>query len=287
MTLISPARFRVTKADLAAPQTDPARQAALGVMAHPTHSVVLTVVRAGDAAATETTFFAAGADAPVVAQSGDAETADLAAFPSVALATVAIDERVGLSELPAISGDVLELDLTAFAALLAVADAERSALLRAELAREVRPRPVITSELLEASLREGLAGRDTRWSVTAAAAVTPVDLRSATGAMAAGLGELLQERLVAPVEGGYTLTPDGRLVAATLGQLVTVARLTLVRPEGTVAPLTVLRAATAVWLCSWEGERVTLVPATVAGALTAVRRMLEGGGAAPTVAPGS
>lgn len=290
MTLLSPARFRVTKKDLATPPADPERRAAFDVMARPRHSVVLLVMRAGDTAATETTFFCGPADGPVVAQSEDAEGVELALLPSVALATVAIDEQIGISDLAAIAGDVLGLGLPAFAALLAAADVTRQTALRAALAREARPRPAITAELLESMLRDGLASRDTRWAVTAAAAVTPADLRTATGAMAAGIGELQQEGLLEPGPGGYALTRDGAAIATTLGQLVTVARLTLVRPDGVVAPMPILRAASAIWLCSWDDAhgarpRVILVPATVAGALTAIRRLLEGGEGLPPPAP--
>jgi hypothetical protein len=289
MTLLSPTRFRVTKADLAAASADPARKAALEVMARPRHSVALMLLRAGETAASETTFFCGPADGPIVAQADDAGGAELALLPSAAIATVAIDELVGISDLAAVTGDVLELGLAGFAALLAAADASQSASLRARLAREVRSRPPLNAELLEAMLRDGLAAQDTRWAVTAAALVTPADLRSATGAMAAGIGELQQARLLEPAAGGYALTQDGSVVAATFGQLVTVARLTLVRPSGDVVPLPIFRAATAIWLALWTDARgarprVTLVPATVAGALTQIRRMLEGG-MEPAAAP--
>jgi len=294
--LLAPTRFQIDRAELAsalagtvgAASADPQRAAALRVLADPDHLVVVLANRAGSPLWSATRFVVGKGDAGVVARADASDGTDAASavelvlLPSPALAAVAIDDLVGLTEVVALSGSTLELSLAGYAAVLACADALQAATLRARAARQPLATFPVTAELLEAQLRQGLAASDTRWAVTAAQPITPGDLGTATGSLAAGLGELQQEGLVTPAAHGFELTRDGVLLASMFGSLIVTAQLALVAAAGMmeplVAPLGIFRASTAIWLAAWSdggsSARVTLIPATIGGALSVVERLV-------------
>jgi len=241
--------------------------------------VRLVVVAAQQAGANERseTRFALAAQGSVTAQDASAGALDLALLPSVTLAIVMIDDLLGLSRTPAMTGPALSLTLTAFATLCAAADATQAAALRSRVERASAARLfALTADVCETQLRDGLAGIDSRWAVTAAHFALAADLAAATGRCADGLRELESAGLIS----GGAFTRPGDELAITLGQITACGRVTLVTggESAIVAPLGVLRTVTAIWFCSYDAAsgRVTLAPVAVAGALEALRLMFEG-----------
>lgn len=291
--LIMPARLRLTRDELATvvrdgrlpsgeSVTDEAR-VALRTALDPKRLTVVLSAPAGGEHWRETRFAVGGSDGPVAAEAAANGALDLALLPSPALAAVMIDDLLGLTAYPAASGPSLELTLSGFAVLCAAADAHQEALLQARLRREAAPRTVLTADSCEAYLRRGLDTNDSRWAVTAARLALATDLRGVVGTCPAGLDEVTRLGIVEATTGGRALTAAGLVLATTFTQLVYSGNLTLVaadREGGIVAPLAVLRSIGAIWLASLDARggrtRVTLVPATVAGALEVVRRMLAG-----------
>jgi hypothetical protein len=239
---------------------------------------------AGSPSVLETVFLTGAPDGPVVAQALG-ERVELALLPSAAAAALAIDELLHLTDVPVESGQGgWAFSLGGYAALLALADGVQRSYLEARLARRPYPRPSFTAEALQGLLDDGLAATDTRWAVTAAKLVTPVDLASARDRLASGMDELVRARLAERGrDGSVTFTEQGYEVAAPLGQLLAFGTVTVrvaVGPERTVlGHTTVLRGMFRIFLGTWtfEGEeaQVRLTPVSALTAIEFVRGMFE------------
>jgi hypothetical protein len=248
---------------------------------------MLTVVtnRAGRPAWTET-LLAQGAPAGPFALVACSDTeADLALLPTVNQVVTMLDDLLQFTMLPAPPGDTaLTLDLTGYAAALAMADVLQVARLGARLARERRPLPVLTPELLEGQLAKGTRTADTRWAVTAAQMAGPADLRPAAGKMAVGLAALQAAGLVGPAGQGFALTDAGFQLADAFTELFNTAAVTMAETAGAdrigVGHVTVYRCTTSIWMATWSGggaqdARVRLMQVSSASALRFVRALLE------------
>jgi len=241
-------------------------EAALGVVADP--ALLLSVVAnvAGQPVWTEAVFLRGDSESPFVSQAVEDGMFDFAVLPTVTQAAILVDEMLGLTALPSQVGtEPVPLDLMGYAAVLAAADGLQSGRLEARLSRERLPELVLTPDLLELQLVEGLANTDTRWAITAGRMVCPTDLGYALGRMEEGIAALEAAALVEPRQGGHTLTLAGYALAAALGDLVYVGSLSLALASSgdryPLAHVSVLRTAFAIWLATWtaaEGSQAAL-----------------------------
>jgi hypothetical protein len=267
-------------------QLKPEVAATLQVAAAPAQLLSVLVNRAGQPDWQEAIFLKGRGNLPFVAQSADGELLDLALLPTTTDALLAIDELLGLTDLVAVpSGGLYQLDLGAYAALLATADALQVARLRARLSRQAQPEPVFSAELLEEQLQEGLRASDTRWAVTAGQFVCPARLESVQGRLGNGMAALGRAGLMATEAGGGTLTGEGFVLASALGQIVNTAGLTVVvrgeeRDGFVAANLTFFRCVTSIWVVTWsevmeQAAQARVFALTAPLALELVRGLLE------------
>jgi hypothetical protein len=250
---------------------------------------VLTVLAlfAGDPNLRHVSFLQGQSENPVVIQRRDERGWDLTLLPTIAQAIVMVDDLLSLTRLPSqLGGKAVELDLPAYVAILAAADAIQTARLAARVSRSRVPAPTLTANLLAEQLEKGLASRDTRWAVTAARLTAPVDLGIAKGQMARGIEKLQSLGFVKPVPNGYGLTKAGLNVAGPLGHLLNASGLVLVMADAaggnqtTVATMNLFRTMASIWLAMWtnvrdDNAKLRVMEVSAAGALRLMRGMLE------------
>lgn len=264
----------------------PDAEAALHIVVAPGHLLSIVLNRAGQADWREVLFFAGTGAGPHVAVAKTNTQFDLALLPLEAQATVLIDDLFGFTALPAAPGHKLvALDLTGYAAILAAADLVQAARLQERTSRgEIQPAPVITPQSLQAQLEQGLQRQDTRWAVTAARKVCPVDLAAAVGKMAEGITVLVRAGLAVTSAGGHSLTPAGYRLASALGQIVTTGGTALSVARGdvpfTIAHFTVFRTTLAIWIAAWRQvststAAVDMLEVSAAAALQLVGSLLD------------
>jgi hypothetical protein len=268
--------------------------AMLRVVAEPARVLSLTYNRAGSENWAQTAILR-GFDSCFVAESANADKFDLALFPSAAQVAVLIDEHLNLTDLYSQAGKApLQVSLPGFVAWLAVADALQTAYLEARRSRKAEQVPMLTAQLLEAQLREGLTHKDTRWAVTSAQPVSPINLGLASGRMAAGVSELQAAGVLTPGKPGYTFTEMALAMASALGQLIASAGLTVAdtKQDGGVgvSHFTLFRAATAISLANWktvtqDDAQVEIAELSAAQALLFLRSVLDPSAAASIEMP--
>ncbi|RPI28245.1 MAG: zinc ribbon domain-containing protein [Acidobacteria bacterium] len=197
----------------------------LRLAADPAGMLSCTVNAAGDATWTEVLLLHGGApDGPFVALQTQDGKYDLTLLPRTVEAISLVESVLGLPDFsrhpdtPSVT-----LNLVAYAAFLATADAQQTTWLRTRLARTPPAIPVLTPDLLETRLNEGFTHADTRWSVTAGQRICPFDLKATGGRMAAGLAALDTADLVGPVPRGYGFTPKGHAIITPFVELVKTA----------------------------------------------------------------
>lgn len=264
----------------------PELDAALRVAAAPERLLLVRAVRVGAPAARQTLLVRTAGRPEVVAFTFDGTDYDLVLVPNSHLAVVLIDEMLLLTDLGTGDGtEILELDLPALAALLALVDAATAATYATRLGRQPTPTEVVASPAnLTALWDQGVEHDDTRWAVTAVRAVAPIDLAPQREHLAGGLATLARLGLVTGSGDGTRTTEQGRLLATVLGQLLVAANLVVAIVEDghhvPIAPVTLLRTATTIWVASWSQPigsepRVTFAELTSEGALALLCDLLE------------
>jgi hypothetical protein len=261
---------------------------ALHLAANPGRMLSCLVNTSGEPAWKEVKFFQAKeAEGPFVALDKHDDRYDFALLPGVNEAETYIGQLLGLTELSAQpDGPEVALSLAAYIALLAGADALQTTHLRVRLGRSRPAKPVLTSDLLERELGEGLSHPDTRWAVAAGRHICPVDFAGTAGRMATGLAALQSAGLVRPIQRGYGLTPPGEQVTDALANLARTAGLTLAIPGShnriTVAQTSMFLCTQAIWIASWsdvsaDDARLRLIRANASGLRAYVRGLLAPG----------
>ncbi len=258
--------------------------AALRAAANPTRVLAVTSYYAGDDNLRSVAFIQGSDGEHFVMQDQVVQGWDLVLLPTAAQAVVLVDELLTLSALPARAGAAdVELDLPAYAALLAAADLRQDERLNARRARSQQRTLLLTADALEEALRKGLTATDTRWAVTAARLVSPVGLGAASGQLASGLERLQAAGLVERARGGFAPTEAGLGFMGSLGYLLNASAFTLGVAEGegqtTVEILSLFRTMASIWLALWTSDAqneaaVHLLEVSGAGALRAVRDLL-------------
>lgn len=279
-----PAKALADTGALANGGLSPEADAALRVAAAPTRLVSVVSALAGSPSVLETVFLSSSPDGPIVAQA-ITDRVELALLPTAAHAAVAVDELLRLTDVPVEPGEEgWSFSLAGYAALLALSDAIQRSYLEARLSRRPGPKPEFTARDLEDVLAAGLAAIDTRWAVTAAKYVCPLELASARGKLADGVAELVSAGLAERGAGGAVSTTQmGYEVAASLGQLLAFGGLSVkvaTAPErALLAQTTVLRGMFRIWLGTWSPDgasmRVRLTGVSALSAIEFVRGMLE------------
>lgn len=231
-------------------------QAALAIAAAPQRLLTVRVNRAGQQAWAETNYFQGAGEAVAAVAAGEHRW-DVALLPTTLHAAAMVNDHLQLTALPSLpGGKVIDFDLPGYAAVLAMTDAVQTARLGARLAREQRPMPLLTAEVLEGMLQKGLDATDTRWAVTASRLTSPTNLRPLLGQMAAGLRGLIAAELVETGLAGAALTASGAALAGALGELISCGAVVMAASSGsdqvTVAHTGVFRCTTAIWLATWS-----------------------------------
>lgn len=260
-------------------------EAALRVASDPRRMVSVLSLFAGDPNLRQVTFIQGAADTPVVVQRRDERGWDLVLLPSVAQAVVMVDDLLSLSRLPSQpSSAALELDLAGYAALLASADVLQSGRLAARASRAKLPPATLTLERLTEQFEAGLKAVDTRWAVTAARLVAPVDLRHAGARLSKGLEQLQRLGLIKSEQGGAAFTKEGFNVAGPLGYLLNASGLVVtdasVGEHASLGTMNLFRTMASIFGLIWTevqetDGKVRLRETSAAGALSGVRAMLE------------
>ncbi|MGW4768088.1 SH3 domain-containing protein [Nocardia sp. NPDC004278] len=261
---------------------------ALRIAADPARTVVITANRAGQASWKSALLLHGDENDTFVMQAGTGDDGfDFAVVPTLAQATVLVDELLDLTSYgPGASSPPIDLDLIAFAALLAATDTAQEARLAGGLGRKVTPGPPELRALeLEEQLAKGLASGDTRWALPAAQGAAPVSLAAAAGRMTEGLARLALLGLVRlEALGSYRFTHAGTAVARTFGQLLTtgsIAVFTGAAAERTaLAHFTVFRSTFTTRFAFWSelaarNPRVELFETTAEVALRLVHDVLD------------
>jgi hypothetical protein len=210
---------------------------------------------------------------------------DFVLLPDVKETVLHVSQMLSLPELPT-QPDALAvtLDLFAFAALVAGADAVQATALRARLARVHSAKPILTPELLESELEKALSHPETNWAAAAAHHVSPVKLASACGRMTVGIAALQSAGLVRPVQRGFVFTETGEQTANGFNNLVKTAALTLsVLHKGEwvkAAHASLFVCANDIWIATWSdvssaNASIQLIRASAAGAREHIRDLLE------------
>jgi hypothetical protein len=266
----------------------------LRVAADPAHVVIVTANRAGQEAWIAALLLRGGEGETFVMQAGvDGGGVDFAVLPTLSQATVLVDELLDLTAYgPGSGGSAsVDLSLSAFAALLAAADAAQETRLAAVLARDTEPEPPqLTAHSLREQLAKGLRSADTRWAVPAAVRAVPVALGAAAGQMEEGLSGLALLGLVRPVtEGRFQFSDEGSALARSFGQLTTTGNLAVVTDAAhgrtALAHLTMFRSPFTTRFVFWTGladrdPRATMFETTSEAGLSLVRELLGPAGAA-------
>lgn len=264
----------------------PEVDAALRVAADPKRILSVLTLFAGDASVRQMALVQSNEASPVVDQRRYEQGWELMLLPTTAQAVVMLDDLLSLTRLPSQpGGQPIDLDLAGYASLVAAADAMQSSRLQARAARTAVPTLALNEAVLEEELEKGLSSTDTRWTVTAARLVAPVDLRLAQGRMGLGLQQLESKGLVQASQGQRQLSRQGLAIAGPLGYLVSASGLVrLVTADGgqaTVATLSLYRTMASVWLAMWisladaAASTVRLMEVSAAGALRLLRGILE------------
>ena len=265
----------------------PEAEAAIRVAADPKTALSVIINRPGTTTAGTQSFMRGEDDTLYAMLAQDGDGWDMALLTSTAQATVAVDDALKLSVLPSDTAkEPLTLDLPAYSALLAGADALEAARLTQRLYRQHSPLPSLTTSLLEGHLAQGMTTVDQRWAVTAARFVSPVDVGAAAGRMDVGLESLREAGLLEQAASGYNLTRRGYEVMGRFGHFASVSALLLAtatdKESGTLGVTNIFRSLASVWLAVWtdiaptEGT-VQFGEVSSAGALQAVRQLLEHG----------
>lgn len=263
----------------------PEFEAALRVLSAPTTIVTTTSNKAGLSLFHTANFVRGPVGGPIVMQAKTEDgRLDLALFPSVTEATVALDQLLGITAFPAGAPDSWQLGLPGYAALLAMSDALLDAQLTARLQRRLPAAPpAITPELLEEQLAAGIEGNDTRWAVTAGQVTMLRGLQPAAGRMTEGLEELLARGLA--LNPGNAVYPSGHgdALAALLAQIYMCGSVALshVVEEAPVlvAFLSVFRSVAGLLAANVSADadetEIEVVRATQAGMILLLRGLLE------------
>jgi hypothetical protein len=149
-------------------------------------------------------------------------------FPSAADAAAHVSsvlEPLDITARP--ERDEIVLDLRAYAALLAGADAVQATALRARLARAAPAKPVLTPQLLQNELQKALANPVSSWAAAAGHLLSPVKLDATAVQMTPGMAALQNAGLICPVQRGSVFTDSGEQFANAFNRLVWIAGLTL------------------------------------------------------------
>ncbi|WP_327094232.1 hypothetical protein OIE68_29095 [Nocardia vinacea] len=261
---------------------------ALRIAADPVHTVAITTNRAGQNNWTAALLLRRDEDDTFVMQTGTGDSGfDFAIVPDLTQATVLVDELLDLTSYgPGSSSPPIDLDLIAFATLLAAADATQEARLAGGPGRDIAPEPPDLRALeLEEQLAEGLASGDTRWALPAAQGAAPVSLTAAAGRMSAGLARLALLGLVR-LEGlgTYRFTDAGTAVARSFGQLLTTGSIAVFTGAATeraaLTHFTVFRSSFTTRFAFWRGlatrnPHVELFETTAEVALRLVGQILD------------
>ena len=260
-------------------------EAALRVAADPHRVVSILSLFAGDPNLRQMTFIQGIEDTPVVVQRRDEQGWDLVLVPSVTQAVVMVDDLLSLSRLPSQPGsNELELDLAGYAALLATADVLQADRIAARASRTKLLPTILSPERLAQQLDAGLKAIDTRWAVTAARLVAPVDLRHATSRLPQGLVQLEQAGLVKIGQGQASFTKAGFNVAGPLGYLLNASGLVAtdiaVGDHASLRTMNIFRTMASIFGLIWtevkeEDGKVRLREISAAGGLSGIRAMLE------------
>ncbi|MFX0579928.1 SH3 domain-containing protein [Nocardia nepalensis] len=260
----------------------------LRIAADPAHTTAITANRAGQDNWTAALLLRGDADDTFVMQAGTADDGfDFTVVPTLTQATALVDELLDLSSYgPGFASPPVDLDLIGLAALLAAADAAQEARLAAAVRRNVTPGPLELRALeLEEQLAKGLAGGDTRWSLSAAQGAAPVSLAAAAGRMTEGLARLALLGLVRlEALGSYRFTDAGTAVARSFGQLLTTGSIAVMTSAATkqdaLAHFTVFRSTFSTRFACWRelaarNPRAELLETTTEVALRLVRDVLD------------
>lgn len=256
----------------------------LQVAADPQRVLTGLVIFAGSQALRQISFVQGVEDNPVVLHRRHEQGWDLTLLPSSAQAIVLVDDLLSLSRLPAqVGDDAVELDLPGYGAILAAADALQAARLAAQAGRSRVLPTLLTAPLLTEQLEKGLGTMDTRWAVTAARLVAPLDLKLVVRQMGAGLEQLQRSGLARAVRGGHELTREGLGIAGPLGYLLNAGGFVHISvvsgQESTVATINLFRTMASIWLAMWTnveatGAKLRLMEVSAGGALRVVAGML-------------
>ncbi|WP_433730528.1 SH3 domain-containing protein [Nocardia sp. CA-129566] len=262
--------------------------AALRIAADPARTVVITANRAGQAGWKSVLLLHGDEDDTFVMQAGIGDDGfEFAVVPGLAQATAQVDELLDLTSYgPGALSPPIDLDLIAFAALLAATDTAQEARLAGVVGRKVTPGPPELRALeLEEQLAKGLAGDDTRWALPAAQGAAPVSLTAAAGRMTEGLARLALLGLVRlEALGSYRFTDAGTAVARTFGQLLTTGSIAVftgaASEAAALAHFTVFRSTFTTRFAFWSelatrNPRVELFETTVDVALRVVHDVLD------------
>ncbi|MEV4239532.1 MULTISPECIES: SH3 domain-containing protein [unclassified Nocardia] len=267
--------------------TGPAKEA-LRIAADPAHTTAITANHVGQDDWTAALVLRGDEHDTFVMQAGSGDGGfDFTVVPTLTQATMLIDQLLDLTSYgPGFASPPIDLDLIAFAALLAAADAAQEGRLAGVLRRNVAPGPLELRALeLEEQLAKGLAAGDTRWALSAAQGATPVSLAAAAGRMPEGLARLASLGLVRLAAlGSYRFTDAGTAVARSFGQLLTTGRIAVMtgaaRKQDALADFTVFRSTFSTRFACWREltarhPRAELFETTTEVALRLVRDVLD------------
>ncbi|MGY4100162.1 SH3 domain-containing protein [Nocardia sp. R16R-3T] len=261
---------------------------ALRIAADPAHTTAITANHAGQDKWTAALVLRGDEDDTFVMQAGTGDDGfDFTVVPTLTQAAMLVDHLLDLTSYgPGFASLPIDLDLIAFAALLAAADAAQEARLAGVLHRNLAPGPLELRALeLEEQLAKGLAAGDTRWALSAAQGATPVSLAAAAGRMTEGLARLASLGLVRlEALGSYRFTDAGTAVARSFGQLLTTGSIAVMAGAATkqdaLAYFTVFRSTFSTRFACWRelaarNPRTELFETTTEVALRLVRDVLD------------
>lgn len=189
---------------------------------------------------------------------------DLTMLTNRAMALAWFDRVTMASRVPTPAAvDRLDLDLPAYAALLALADAITEVRLREQLDRQQRPLPGLTLDQLRSAFDTGMSTIDDRWAVSGARLVCPVDLAPAAAELGAGVNRLTELGLTAGNDASIGVTQAGApFVSSLASQPRSTGIATAVALGDTidVSHFTVHRSAIALHVAAWKtlGDAPTL-----------------------------
>jgi hypothetical protein len=150
--------------------------------------------------------------------------------------------------------------------------------------------PALTAESVASQLNRGLASNDTRWAVTCASRVAPIEMGPMASLIDSGLEELYRVGLLDRTASGFQFAQAGGDIAGAWSELISTALLQSEerRPDGVVevGQYSLLRCTGSIWLVNWTsvssaGARLELCEINAAAAVMLVRGLLD-----PLVLPG-